>query len=660
MNRAPAARRSPRWSARCLRGRAGASSWIAPRATNQRRFYQELLQSGVAVIAANKRAFAGPPASWQGLCEAARHGLLLHEATVGAGLPILSTLADLVATGDTVTRIEGCLSGTIAFLMSRLGESASFSEAVREAHGLGYTEPDPREDLGGVDAGRKLLILARVAGLPAGEVQVECLLPGRDWNSLSQEQFWAALPELDEHYRELARVAGPRTRRLSFVASASEAGLEAGLRLLDESHPCFSLSGTQNLIAFWTRRYAEAPLVVRGPGAGPGGDGLRGVLRHPEGRPLPLESRRSMTTVSGVSGVGGRIPVAILGATGSVGQRFVSLLANHPWFKIAHLTASERSAGKPYGEAVRWLQQAPLPREIAAMPLLPTEPFAVPLAFSAMDAAAAGPAEAAFARAGVLVVSNAKSHRYDADVPLLVPEVNAEHLAAASLQQYGTGAILTNPNCSTIGIVLALKPIADAFGLRRVHVVTLQAVSGAGLPGVPSFEILDNVIPYIADEEEKIERETLKILGGVRRQGLQGREHRGERGLPPGRGDRRPHARDLGRDRAQGERRRDPRRLGRLPRRAAGAGPAVGAAAPHPLPRAQRRAAAAVASRPRGRHGDEHRQAAAVRQLRPQVRGAFAQHRARRRGRSDPGGRAGDEPRAAARCRPRHRGAATA
>ena len=221
-----------------------------------------------------------------------------------------------------------------------------------------------------------------------------------------------------------------------------------------------------------------------------------------------------MTTVSGVSGVGGRIPVAILGATGSVGQRFVSLLANHPWFKIAHLTASERSAGKPYGEAVRWLQQAPLPREIAAMPLLPTEPFAVPLAFSAMDAAAAGPAEAAFARAGVLVVSNAKSHRYDADVPLLVPEVNAEHLAAASLQQYGAGAILTNPNCSTIGIVLALKPIADAFGLRRVHVVTLQAVSGAGLPGVPSFEILDNVIPYIADEEEKIERETLKILGG--------------------------------------------------------------------------------------------------------------------------------------------------
>ncbi len=232
-------------------------------------FYQELLQSGVAVIAANKRAFAGSPASWQGLCEAARHGLLLHEATVGAGLPILSTLADLVATGDTVTRIEGCLSGTIAFLMSRLGESASFSEAVREAHGLGYTEPDPREDLGGVDAGRKLLILARVAGLPAGEVQVESLLPGRDWNSLSQEQFWAALPELDEHYRELARVARAANCRLSFVASASEAGLEAGLRLLDESHPCFSLSGTQNLIAFWTRRYAEAPLVVRGPGAGP-------------------------------------------------------------------------------------------------------------------------------------------------------------------------------------------------------------------------------------------------------------------------------------------------------------------------------------------------------------------------------------------------------
>lgn len=208
-----------------------------------------------------------------------------------------------------------------------------------------------------------------------------------------------------------------------------------------------------------------------------------------------------------------RIPVAVLGATGSVGQRFVALLAHHAWFRVAYLTASERSAGKAYGDAVRWLQQTPLPPEVAALTLLPTEPVDVPLAFSALDAAVAGPVEEAFARASVLVVSNAKSHRYDADVPLLVPDVNADHLAAASLQRFGTGAILTNPNCSTIGLVLALKPIADAFGLRRVNVVTMQALSGAGLPGVPSFEILDNLIPYIADEEEKIERETLKILG---------------------------------------------------------------------------------------------------------------------------------------------------
>ncbi len=216
---------------------------------------------------------------------------------------------------------------------------------------------------------------------------------------------------------------------------------------------------------------------------------------------------------SSFPGLGERIPVAVLGATGSIGQRFVALLASHPWFGIGFLTASERSAGKPYGEAVRWVQQTPLPDEIAAIPLLPTEPLEVPLAFSALDALAAGPAEEAFARAGALVVSNARSHRYDLDVPLLVPEVNADHLAAAALQGFGGGAILTNPNCSTIGLVLALKPLADAFGVRRVNVVTMQALSGAGLPGVPSFEMLDNLIPYIAGEEEKIEQETRKILG---------------------------------------------------------------------------------------------------------------------------------------------------
>lgn len=211
-----------------------------------------------------------------------------------------------------------------------------------------------------------------------------------------------------------------------------------------------------------------------------------------------------------------KIPVAVLGATGSVGQRFVSLLADHPWFRVAFVTGSDRSAGKSYGDAVRWVLAAPLPAAIASLRVLPTEAFGVALAFSALDASVAGPAEEAFARLGALVVSNAKSHRYDADVPLLVPEVNADHLDAAALQRFGPGVILTNPNCSTIGLVLALKPLADAFGLRRVHVVTMQAVSGAGLPGVASMEIVDNLIPFIDGEEEKVQRETRKILGAFR------------------------------------------------------------------------------------------------------------------------------------------------
>jgi len=210
-----------------------------------------------------------------------------------------------------------------------------------------------------------------------------------------------------------------------------------------------------------------------------------------------------------------RIPVAVLGATGSVGQRFVSLLAEHPWFEVAALAASERSAGKPYAEAVEWMQASPLPAEIAAMPVGAPTPEGVdgcPLVFSALDAAVAGPAEAELARAGRVVVSNAKSHRMDPDVPLLVPEVNADHLELAR-RQAGPGLVLTNPNCSTIGLTLALKPLADAFGVDAVHVVTMQALSGAGLPGVPGLRAVDNVVPFIGGEEEKMESETRKILG---------------------------------------------------------------------------------------------------------------------------------------------------
>lgn len=217
-----------------------------------------------------------------------------------------------------------------------------------------------------------------------------------------------------------------------------------------------------------------------------------------------------------------RLPVAVLGATGSVGQRFVTLLDRHPWFRITALMASERSAGKPYRDAVRWVQNVPIPDDLAEMPVTICEPARVPaLAFSALDSSVAGPLETEFARAGACVVSNAKNHRMDPDVPLVVPEVNPDHVALAQCQSVGGGAILTNPNCSTIGLALALKPLADAFGLEQVHVVTLQAVSGAGIPGLSSYEILDNVVPYISGEEEKMESETRKILGTLRTDGIE-------------------------------------------------------------------------------------------------------------------------------------------
>jgi aspartate-semialdehyde dehydrogenase len=217
-----------------------------------------------------------------------------------------------------------------------------------------------------------------------------------------------------------------------------------------------------------------------------------------------------------------RIPVGVLGATGSVGQRFVQLLSRHPWFRVEALTASERSQGKAYGQAAHWVQEEPLAPEIAALPVLPTEPgFDVPLVFSALDASVAGPAETAFAQAGVMVVSNARNHRMDPNVPLLVPEVNPDHLDLLRGQRFPEGGgIVTNPNCSTIGLVIPLRALHDAFGVERVNVVTLQALSGAGLPGVPSMAILDNVVPFISGEEEKLESETRKILGSLNGAGV--------------------------------------------------------------------------------------------------------------------------------------------
>jgi aspartate-semialdehyde dehydrogenase len=208
----------------------------------------------------------------------------------------------------------------------------------------------------------------------------------------------------------------------------------------------------------------------------------------------------------------------VLGATGIVGQRLVKLLSEHPWFDLTEVAASERSSGRTYAEAVRWHLETPIPAVARDLVVKGVEPVLnCDFVFSALDSSVAGPVEEDFARAGYPVVSNSRNHRMDADVPLLIPEVNASHLDAISVQQknrgYDTGFIVTNPNCSTAGLVLVLKPLADAFGLERIFVVTLQAISGAGYPGVASMDIQGNVVPFISGEEEKMEAEPQKLLG---------------------------------------------------------------------------------------------------------------------------------------------------
>jgi aspartate-semialdehyde dehydrogenase len=213
-----------------------------------------------------------------------------------------------------------------------------------------------------------------------------------------------------------------------------------------------------------------------------------------------------------------RIPCAVLGATGSVGQRFVQLLARHPWFRPAELVASERSAGRPYREATDWRLDAFMPDEAAGLTVKGyDEALVSPIVFSALPAEVAGEIEQRLAKAGHAVLSNTRTHRMEPDVPLLIPEVNAEHVAAIAVQKKNrgfSGFIATNPNCSTIHMVLALKPLQQAFGLEAVLVTTMQAVSGAGYPGVSSLDMIDNVVPYIGDEEGKMESETQKLLGG--------------------------------------------------------------------------------------------------------------------------------------------------
>jgi aspartate-semialdehyde dehydrogenase len=213
-----------------------------------------------------------------------------------------------------------------------------------------------------------------------------------------------------------------------------------------------------------------------------------------------------------------RIDVGILGATGMVGQQFIRQLAGHPWFRAVWLGASERSEGKTYAQAVTWRLSSQMPEELRDMRVRACTPDGGPLLmFSALDANAANDIEPAFAKAGHIVISNARSYRMDPLVPLLIPEVNADHLALLPAQRRERGwrgAIVTNPNCSTVVLSMALAPLRQ-FGLKSVMVTTLQAVSGAGYPGVPSLDIMGNVVPAISGEEEKMETETRKILGSL-------------------------------------------------------------------------------------------------------------------------------------------------
>jgi aspartate-semialdehyde dehydrogenase len=220
-----------------------------------------------------------------------------------------------------------------------------------------------------------------------------------------------------------------------------------------------------------------------------------------------------------------KIPVAVLAATGAVGQRFVQLLDGHPWFEVVALTGSDRSVGRQYGEACHWVLGEAMPEWARTMTVVPTEPgeSAARLAFSALPSDVAKQVEPCFAQAGVMVCSNASAYRKEPDVPILLPEVNGELAALIEVQRRKrgwSGGIVTNPNCTSTGMTVALKALWDAFGLKKVFAVSMQAVSGAGYPGVASMDILDNVIPNIEGEEDKVEWEPRKMLGKLDGEGI--------------------------------------------------------------------------------------------------------------------------------------------
>lgn len=230
--------------------------------------YPALLAAGVPVVAANKKGFAGSTAQWSERRRGPNARAYL-EATVGAGLPVLCTVEDLVRTGDRILSAECVLSGTMAYLFSQVMEGRRFSDAVLEAKALGYTEPDPRDDLSGQDVLRKLVILSREIGwaIEPADVTVEPVLPGEGWGELQVDAFLARLPEVDAHFEALRRVAAARNGRICFLAAAEEGRASVAVRVVEPAHPCHSLAGTDNMVALRTERYAS-PLVIRGAGAG--------------------------------------------------------------------------------------------------------------------------------------------------------------------------------------------------------------------------------------------------------------------------------------------------------------------------------------------------------------------------------------------------------
>ncbi len=333
-----------------------------------------------------------------------------------------------------------------------------------------------------------------------------------------------------------------------------------------------------------------------------------------------------------------RIDVGVLGATGMVGQQFIAQLANHPWFRLTWVGASERSAGQAYRNAAPWRLPVSIPVDVADLVVQEARPGAgnpPELLFSAMDASVAGEIEEAFAKAGHFVVSNARNHRMAPDVPLLVPEINSDHLGLIDAQRKArgwTGALVTNPNCSTVVLSMALAPLRQ-FGLKSVAVTTLQALSGAGYPGVASLDAVGNVVPFISGEEAKIESEPKKILGHL--EGGVVVPHpvvlsASTTRVPVVNG----HTESVvGGARAVAVAGRCAAGAGELQRPAAGAEAAVGASAARAVSLRGEPAAAAARRRSRRRHDRDGRTPASVPDSRLQVLRARPQHRARRGGR---------------------------